>query len=101
MIARIWKGYADADKAHAYAEHLEQSVLPELRQIEGFQGVYLLRRDTDKGVEFTVMKLWESMETIHKFAGDDAETAVVAPAAQAVLRGYDTTVAHHQIVLQE
>jgi hypothetical protein len=41
MIARMWRGSAHPDKADDYVKHLEMTVLPELRQIDGFQGVYL------------------------------------------------------------
>lgn len=99
MIARMWRGSALPEKAGEYEKHLEMSVLPELRQIEGFQEVYLLRQDAAEAVEFIVITLWESMEAIHKFAGENAEVAVVAPAAQPLFREYDSTVRHFEVVL--
>lgn len=99
MIARMWKGSALADKADNYVEHLQKTVLPELRQIDGFKEVYLMRRDSTETVEFIVLTLWESMAAIHKFAGENAEVAVVAPAAQPLFREYDSTVKHFEIVL--
>ncbi len=99
MIARIWRGYALPEKAEEYVKHLQASVLPELRQIDGFQGVTLMRQDATQVVEFIVLTLWESMDAIHKFAGEDAEVAVVAPAAQPLLREYDPTVRHFEVVL--
>ena len=99
MIARIWKGIALTAKAKNYVDHLQRSVLPELYQIEGFRGAYVLRRDLDAGVEFTVQTLWESIDAIRKFAGDKVETAVVAPAAQPLFREYDSTATHYEIVL--
>jgi heme-degrading monooxygenase HmoA len=99
MIARMWRGSALPEKAKDYEKHLEMSVLPELRQIDGFQGVYLMRQDSSEGVEFVVMTLWESMDAIHKFAGENAEVAVVAPAARALFREYDGMVKHFEVVL--
>jgi heme-degrading monooxygenase HmoA len=99
MIARIWRGIAVTEKAKNYIEHLQRSVLPELYQIDGFRGAYVLRRDLDAGVEFTVQTLWESMDAIRKFAGEKAEAAVVAPAAQPLFRKYDSTATHYEIVL--
>ncbi len=99
MIARIWRGYALPEKAEEYVKHLQMSVLPELRQIDGFQGVTLMRQDSTQVVEFIVLTFWESMEAIRKFAGDDAEVAVVAPAAQPLFREYDSTVRHFEVVL--
>lgn len=99
MIARIWRGYALPERAEEYVKHLQTSVLPELRQIAGFQGVTLLRQDSPQVVEFIVLTLWESMNAIHEFTGADAEIAVVAPAAQPLFREYDPTVRHFEVVL--
>ncbi|NLX09143.1 MAG: antibiotic biosynthesis monooxygenase [Chloroflexi bacterium] len=100
MIARMWKGYASGANVGAYLEHFEQAVLPELSRLDGFQGATVLRRDRDGDSELTVITLWESMDAIRRFAGDAVEVAVVAPAAQAVLRAYDTTVTHHEVLLK-
>lgn len=99
MIARMWRGFALAEKADEYVKHLQTSVLEELRQIDGFQGIQLMRRDSSEGVEFIVLTFWESMEAIRKFAGKDAEVAVVAPAAQPFFREYDPRVKHFEMVL--
>ena len=99
MIARIWRGSAIRERADDYVKHLQQSVVPELRQIDGFKGIYLLRRESSDYVEFLVMTLWESMEAIRKFAGENLEVAVVAPAARVFFREYDAKVKHFEIVL--
>lgn len=98
MIARMWRGYALPEKADEYVNHLQTSVLPELRQIDGFQEIYLMRQETSEAVEFIVLTIWESMDAIHKFAGENAEIAVVASAAQALFREYDSTVKHFEVV---
>ena len=99
MIARVWRGVAAPETAHKYLEHLRVSVFPELSEIAGYQGASVLRRDSATGVEFTVQTLWESMDAIRQFAGDQVETAVVAPAAQPLFRSYDATVTHYDVVL--
>jgi heme-degrading monooxygenase HmoA len=58
-----------------------------------------MRRDASEGVEFIVLTFWESLEAISKFAGEDAEVAVIAPAAQPLLREYDPRVKHFEVVL--
>ena len=99
MIARMWRGSALPKKAEEYIRHLEKSVLPELQQIDGFQGLQLMRRESSDSVEFIVMTLWDSMESIHSFAGENAEVAVVAQAAQPLFREYDAMVKHFEVVL--
>jgi len=99
MIARMWRGFAIRERAEDYVKHLQQSVVPELSQIDGFKGVYLLRRESSDGVEFVVLTLWESMDAIRKFAGENPEVAVVAPAARVLFREYDAKVKHFEIAL--
>ncbi len=99
MIARMWRGFAFSKKAEEYVKHLQMSVLPELRQIDGFKEIYLMRRDISEEVEFIVITFWESMDAIHKFAGEDAEIAVVAPAARPFFREYDSMVKHFEVVV--
>src|SRR5574341_1095284 len=99
MIARMWRGFATREKADDYVEHLQRSVVSELRQIDGFRGIYLLRRNSSDDVEFMVATLWDTVDAIRQFAGVNVETAVVAPAAKALLRAYDSTVTHYEIVL--
>jgi heme-degrading monooxygenase HmoA len=95
----MWRGFAIRERADDYVKHLQQSVVPELHQIDGFKGIYLLRRNSSDGVEFVVLTLWESMDAIRKFAGENPEVAVVAPAAQMLFREYDAEVKHYDIVL--
>jgi heme-degrading monooxygenase HmoA len=95
----MWRGFAIRERADDYVKHLERSIVPELQQIDGFRGVYLLRRNSSDDVEFVVLTLWESMDTICKFAGDNPEVAVVAPAARALFREYDAKVKHFEIAL--
>jgi heme-degrading monooxygenase HmoA len=99
MIARMWRGSAIREKANDYVNHLQISIIPELRQIEGFKGIYLMRRDSSEDVEFLVLTFWETMDAIHQFAGENVESAVVALAAQALFREYDSTVTHFEVVL--
>jgi heme-degrading monooxygenase HmoA len=100
MIARVWRGLALREKVSDYLEHLQKTVFPELYEIDGYRGAYVLRRDLPDSVEINVQTLWESMDASRKFAGEDITAAVVAPAAQPLFRSYDSTVAHYEIVLK-
>lgn len=99
MIARVWRGIAAPETAHNYLTHLQETVFPELAQLDGYRGAWVLRRDLDDGVEFTVQTVWESLDAIRQFAGEHVTTAVVASAAQPLFLRYDTMVTHYEIVL--
>ncbi len=99
MIGRLWHGWTTVGDAPRYQEHLREETFPELRTIDGYVDGYLLRRDSGDRVDFTVLTLWESLDAIRAFAGDDYETAVVPDAARRALRGFDERVTHHEVVL--
>jgi heme-degrading monooxygenase HmoA len=100
MIARLWRGVADtAAGAAAYEHHLSSKVLPSLDAIAGYSGARVLRRTTGRGeTEFLVMTLWESMDAIRRFAGEDAESAVVEPEAREALSSCDDFVRHYEVL---
>ncbi len=99
MIARIWRCTVHQEKLPQYLEHFQQSVYAEVKKLKGFKKVKILQRDIDDTVELTVISFWESLDAIRSFAGENVETAVVAPAAQAILLTFETTVTHHKVVL--
>jgi heme-degrading monooxygenase HmoA len=59
----------------------------------------LLRRDQGDRTEFIALLLWDSVDAIRAFAGDDIEAAVLYPEDARYLVG-ESTVTHHQIVDQ-
>jgi heme-degrading monooxygenase HmoA len=94
----MWRGQASAEKADEYVQHVKRTVFPKLRNIEGFGKAYLLRHPIKDRVEFVVLTLWDSMQAVHRFAGDDADKAVVEPEARSALSGFDDFVTHFEVV---
>ena len=99
MILRSWSGHATSAGANAYVAHFQHTVLPELRRIHGHRGALVLARRSEDDVTVTVLTFWDSMTSIHQFAGEDATAAVVEPEARAVLKGFDTRVQHFDVLL--
>jgi len=98
VIARTWSGSTPAANADAYVQHLRDHTLPQLRELAGHLGAYVLRRRNGAVVDFTVVTLWESIEAIARFAGDDLEQAVVPPEAEQLLAAYDRRAVHWDVV---
>jgi uncharacterized protein len=98
LILRMWRARSTVDKSSEYVEHATKKVFPTLRAIEGHRGAYLLRRAVDGAIELIVLTLWESMEAVRKFAGEEPEKAVVEPEARAVLTAFDDSVTHFEVV---
>src|SRR5262245_3806592 len=92
--------YATPEKVRAYREHLSGVVLPELRRLQGFQGLELCETPRGGQVELQVISRWESIEAIKAFAGPDPGRAVVEPGARAVLVEYDGFVTNYEVTLE-
>jgi heme-degrading monooxygenase HmoA len=101
MIVRTWSAKADSTGAGNYSRYFTGTLLPQLRELSGFSGAYLLRRDfiEDGAVELTTHTFWEAPEAISAFAGDDISVSVVEPEAQAMLLDFDRTAAHRSVVV--
>ena len=98
MIVRLWKARSTTDQSAAYIEHATKKVFPAIHAIQGHRGEYLLRRPVEGGVELVVLTLWDSMETVRKFAGAEPDKAVIDPEARAILSSFDESVIHYEVV---
>jgi heme-degrading monooxygenase HmoA len=98
MISRQWKGIAKPGQADNYIEHLKTETFPQIAKIPGFVNASIMTRKVPKGTEFLVVTTWESIEAIKRFAGEDAEVAVVPDVVQEMMVEYDERVVHYEIV---
>jgi heme-degrading monooxygenase HmoA len=98
VISRHWRGTTKPGLAESYIRHLQDETLPRLREIRGFVSAQILKREVSSVTEFQIVTLWESLQAIHAFAGEDHEIAVVPEAAQAMMLSFDRRVVHYQVV---
>jgi hypothetical protein len=71
MIARIWKGAVRTSDGDAYADYIHRTGM------------------------FT---LWESLDAVKAFAGDDYERAVYYPEDDRYLVERDLTTSHYEVI---
>ena len=76
MIARIWRGAVRKEDGDAYARYMQSTGVAGYTSTEGNRGVWMLRRDVDENTEFLMFTLWDSLDSVRAFAGQDYETAV-------------------------
>jgi hypothetical protein len=91
VITRIWRGWTTPENADAYQRIVSQEVLPGIaaRNLDGYHGAYLLRRDLGGEVEFATIMLFDTLEQVRGFAGEDYESAHVPPKARLAEDGGD------------
>jgi heme-degrading monooxygenase HmoA len=99
MINRIWHGWTSRVNADTYERLLEEEIFLGIqnRHIRGFRSIQLLRRDTGEEVEFVTIMLFDSLEAVREFAGEDYEVAVVPEKARALLSHFDERSQHYEI----
>jgi hypothetical protein len=99
MISRIWHGWTTPANADAYESLLKTEIFQGIRerQIGGYRGIQLLRREVEREVEFITIMWFESIEAVRTFAGEDYEAAVVPPKARALLSRFDAHSQHYEV----
>jgi heme-degrading monooxygenase HmoA len=101
MIARIWTGAVRTQDGDAYAAYIGETGLAGYRATPGNRGAWLLRRDVGDRTEFVAFTLWDSLDAIRAFAGDDPETAVYYPEDDRYLVERDDKVRHYDVTTTE
>ena len=96
MITRMWRGWTAAENADAYERFLLAELFPSLREIPGFRGAEVLRRDEGDEVAFVTLTRFETLDAVRAFAGDDYETPVLEPTARALLSRHDGRAVHYE-----
>lgn len=94
----MWRGWTAPENADAYESLLRGQILPGIEGVEGYRGAYLLRRDGRDEVEFITLTLFESLEAVQGFAGDDYSAAVVPDEARALLSRFDERSRHYDVL---
>lgn len=97
MIARHWRGWTELRNAEAYETLLKNKVLPGLSGTEGYRGGYVLRSNGPELVEFVVVNLFESLDAVKRFAGQDYAVAVFEPEALQLLAKREPLAVHYEV----
>ena len=99
MISRIWHGWTVPANADLYENLLKEEIFVGIqnRHIRGFKSIQLLRRELREEVEFVTIMLFDSLEAVREFAGEDYEVAVVPEKARALLSHFDERAQHYEI----
>jgi antibiotic biosynthesis monooxygenase (ABM) superfamily enzyme len=99
VISRLWHGWTTKENANAYEVLLRQEIFEGIaaRNLGGYRGIDLLRRDLASTVEFVTIMWFDTLEAVHAFAGEDHERAVVPPSARRLLLRFDERSAHYEV----
>jgi heme-degrading monooxygenase HmoA len=79
MISRTWHGRVPAAKADAYHTYLLRTGLADYQSTPGNVGLLVERWVDDDVAHFLLTTVWDSLEAIKRFAGEDYELARYYP----------------------
>ena len=102
MISRVWHGWTTHDNADKYEAILREEIFVGIlnRHIRGFKDIKLLRREVGDEVEFVTIMVFDSLDAVREFAGEDYTAAVVPDNARAVLSRFDERSQHYEIRIE-
>src|SRR4051812_40454273 len=102
MILRIWHGYTTPENATAYEQLLKEEVFIGIKakNISGFRGIQLLKRNSANEVEFITIMSFDNYEAIKQFAGEDYEQSYVPATARKILSRFDEKAQHYELLYQ-
>ena len=99
MIGRLWSGRTRTADADAYEQFLRCDLLPEVARLDGSRGAYVMRRNLPGAVDFVTLTLFDSLDAIRSFAGQQEALPVIEPRAAELLCEYDDRVRHFEVVV--
>jgi len=100
MIARTWSGAVRTTDADDYAAYIRETGFAEYGRTAGNRGAWLLRRDDNGTTEFLTLSLWDGIDAIRAFAGEDIDAAVLYPEDERYLIGGESRTVHYEVADQ-
>jgi heme-degrading monooxygenase HmoA len=97
VIARIWRGAVRRSDGDAYADYIKATGFDEYKRTPGNRGAWMLRRDVGELTEFITFSLWDSIDAVKAFAGEDYEAAKYYPEDDRFLVERDDRTAHYEV----
>ena len=97
MIARIWEGKTKIEHLKEYEEFMKVRAIPDYSNTSGFVKLLFLKNTDQQFAYFKLITIWENLEVIKNFAGEDYEIAKYYPEDKNYLIDFPEKVNHFEI----
>jgi len=97
VIARIRRGAVRNQDADEYVAYVRATGVEQYRSTPGNLGAWILNRQIGDRTEILTFSLWEDMDAVKAFAGDEPSRAVYYPEDDRFLVERSSTVDHYQV----
>jgi len=74
---------------------------PDYASVDGLERLFFLRRDEGEVAHFLLVTLWDSMDSVRQFAGDEPEKAKYYPEDDDFLLEKEEAVAFYEVFLEK
>ncbi|MBO8174459.1 MAG: antibiotic biosynthesis monooxygenase [Thermococcus sp.] len=100
-IMRLWHGKVSIEKADEYERFLIERAVPDYSSVDGLIKLYFTRRDEGEVAHFLLVTIWDSMESIKKFPGENPELAKYYPEDNDFLLEKEKYVQHYRVFYEK
>jgi heme-degrading monooxygenase HmoA len=97
MIVRTWHGRTSLTDADAYENFMKERAAPDYASVEGLKQLFFTRRDEGQVAHFLLVTVWDTMDAVKKFAGDDPARAKYYPEDDRYLLEKEAHSLNHQV----
>ncbi len=100
-IVRLWHGRVPSENGDEYEKFLVERAVPDYSSVKGLLKIYFTRRDDEDATHFLLVTIWESMDVIKNFAGEDPNRAKYYPEDDNFLLEKEKYVQHYEIFYEK
>jgi len=98
---RLWHGKVAIEKADEYEKFLVERAVPDYSSVDGLMKLYFQRKNEDTIAHFLLITIWDSLDSIKKFAGPEPELAKYYPEDDLFLLEKEKYVSIYQIFYEK
>ena len=100
-IMRLWHGEVSIEKANEYDKFMIEKAAPDYGSVDGLLKLYFQRRNENKTAHFLLVTIWDSLESIKRFAGAEPEIAKYYPEDDEFLLEKEKTSSMYEVFYEE
>ena len=78
-IMRLWHGEVAIENADEYEKFMIEKAAPDYSSVDGLLNLSFQRKNEKTKAHFLLVTIWDSLESIKKFAGEEPEIAKYYP----------------------
>lgn len=96
-IMRLWHGEVPIEKADAYETFMLERAAPDYASVNGLLDLSFQRRDEEHIAHFLLVTVWDCVESVKRFAGDNVEVAKYYPEDDGFLLKKETFTSMYEV----